>query len=47
MELTTLQIDILKSLAGLLITGGIFATAAIGIKLAVDKLPNDILTKLF
>ena len=47
MELTTLQIDLFKSLAGILIIGGIFTTTVICIKLAINKLPNKFITKLF
>ena len=46
MELTTLQIDLLKSLAGLVLAGGMLATFGYGIKLIVDRIPTNLLEKV-
>jgi len=45
MELTTLQIDLFKSLAGLLLTGGVMFAAGYAVKTLVDKLPEDLLKR--
>jgi hypothetical protein len=45
MELTELQITLLKSLAGLTITGGLIAGVVISLKLLVDKIPTRFMEK--
>lgn len=47
MELTQLQIDEFKALAGIVIAFGMITTVAFGIKLIVDRIPAKFIERIF
>lgn len=47
MELSPLQIELFKSLTGMIITGTILVSIGYGIKIIVDKIPTNFIDKLF
>lgn len=46
LELSQLQIDLFKSLAGIVLTVGLFTTIAFSIKLIVDRIPVKFIERI-